>query len=119
MRRGSGCKRLFINCDLEWRRIPPAEALAKALAQAVGQEVGGRAQAGREEGVNSALWGSQPVGEGVGGPPCCPWGLPGQPLHSDQPTGLGLAEGSSWGEAQPLPQGYRKGNAEGIRGPWG
>lgn len=36
---GSGCKRPFINCDRERRRIPPAKAQAKALMQAVGWEV--------------------------------------------------------------------------------
>lgn len=49
VRQGSGCKRLFINCDLEWRRVPPAEALAKALAQAVGWEVGAELKQGERK----------------------------------------------------------------------
>lgn len=45
--------------------------------------------------------------------------FPGQPLHSDQLTGLGLTKAPSWGEAQLLPQGSRKGEGRRHRGPWG
>lgn len=69
------------------------------------------------------LYRSRPAGEGLEGPgqcpPSCPWSPPGQPLHSDQLTGLGLTKVPSWGEAQLLPQGSRKGEGRRHRGPWG
>ena len=75
MRRGSGCKRLFINCDLEWRRVPPAEALAKALAQAVGWEVGAKLKQGERKEL-ILLSGCHSSRRGSWGPTLLPMGPP-------------------------------------------
>lgn len=82
----------------------------------LGGEVGAERKQGERRKLILLFRGHSQQARELGGlgqhPPCRPWSLPGQLLHSDQTTGLGQTKAASWGEAQPQPQGSRKGTAE-------
>lgn len=86
----------------------------EALMRVVGWEAGAELKQGERRELILLFRGHSRQARELGGlsqhPPCRPWSLPGQLLHSDQPTGLGQTKDVSWGEAQPLPQGSRKGD---------
>lgn len=116
--RGSGCKRPFINYDLEWRGSRQPRPRQRSHRRRWGGRWGQSSSREKKEFILFFRGHSQQARElgAWSAPTLLPMEPPWQPLHSGQPNGLGLAKGPGWGEVQPLPQGSREGGLQKASG---